>query len=247
MRGFLKLLKIEFKLYFRDFGAFFFTLVFPVMLLLIFGSIYGNEPADIFGGLGYIDTFIPALMYFVVLVTGIMMLPVNIVNYRENKILKRYKVTPISPAQLLIAQGLINMVVTAMGSVILFVCGKLMYDIRVEGSLFPILIAIFLGILMTYSLGFLVASLARSTRSVNAVSNMIYFPMMFLSGCMIPLSIFPDGVETVSKVIPGRYAVELLQNVFAGKTLLDNVGNIIVLLAISAISIVISVLSFKWE
>ena len=66
MRSLWKMTLTELKLYLREPIAAFFTLVFPVMLLLIFGSIYGNEPQVLFGGRGTVDMSVPAYMAMII-------------------------------------------------------------------------------------------------------------------------------------------------------------------------------------
>ena len=66
MKHLLKLAQVEIKLFLREPAALFFTLVFPVILLLVFGAIYGNEPSDFFGGYGYVDTVCPAFIGLVI-------------------------------------------------------------------------------------------------------------------------------------------------------------------------------------
>lgn len=69
---FRQLAVFEMKLQMRNFLAIFFALVFPPVMLLIFGGIYGNEPQALTGGLGTVDLMIPAYICMIVAVTGLM-------------------------------------------------------------------------------------------------------------------------------------------------------------------------------
>ena len=60
MKGFWKLAWVEIKIYLRQPQAAFFTVFFPLILLFIFGSIYGNNPSPFFGGRGSVDVSTPA-------------------------------------------------------------------------------------------------------------------------------------------------------------------------------------------
>ena len=66
MNQLLKLTAVEIKLFLRQPAALFFTLAFPIILLGLFGAIYGNEPSDFFGGHGYVDTICPAFIGLVI-------------------------------------------------------------------------------------------------------------------------------------------------------------------------------------
>lgn len=91
------------------------------------------------------------------------------------------------------------------------------------------------------------ASLCRTIKSVNAVTSLVYFPMLFLSGATIPYELFPNGLQKVANVLPLTQGINLMKAVSMGAEL-ENVWKIIVLLAgITVICSVIAVKAFKWE
>ena len=71
MKGLFKLSLVEFKLFTREFFAAFFTLAFPVMLLVLFGMIYGNEKSDFFGGYGMVDIAVPSYTAMIIASSGL--------------------------------------------------------------------------------------------------------------------------------------------------------------------------------
>ena len=93
MRGFRKLALVELKLFLREPEAFFFTLIFPLILLFVFGGIFGNQSSEVsaylFGTRGAVDASVPAYMAIIIGVTGLMMIPYLIATYREKGILRR--------------------------------------------------------------------------------------------------------------------------------------------------------------
>lgn len=240
------------KMYFREFSAFFFSIIFPTLILLLFGTVYGNQPNPMWSQgtefeVGYVDTFVPSLMYLVILTSGIMALPIGIAEYREGKILKRYKATPISPFYLLAAHAINLLVLTLLGTILVFVIGKVVYDVQIFGSFIAIILSFLLALIMTYSLGLLIASLVKSSRSANAIANVLYFPFMFLSGTMIPLAIFPNTLQKLTNLIPAKHAITLLQATWVGKPMGDYVLEILIIICVTIISLVVSVVCFKWE
>lgn len=255
MRAFIELTKNEFRLFFREFMAFFFTLIFPVLMLFVFGGIYGNEPDPnptsqytILQNHGYVDTFVPALMYLVLLVTGIMSLPIGIATYRETKILKRFKASTISPYLILLSNALVLIIISIIGCIALLICGKIVYNLQIEGSFFPIVASIFLAMLMTFSVGFMISSLAKTSRGASALANLLYYPMMFLSGSMIPLFIFSKTMQDIVEFVPAKHAVKLIQDVWLGEAaFFDDYKEILILLGVSIVCSLISVKTFKWE
>ncbi len=64
-----------------------------------------------------------------------------------------------------------------------------------------------LAIISIFSLGFLIASVSPNMRSANAIANLVYFPMLFLTGATIPMELMPDTMVKISKAIPLTYVV----------------------------------------
>ena len=71
MKSLLKMTWVEAKLFLREPVGAFFTLAFPLMMLFLFGSIYGNEPTPMFGGRGTIDISVPSYTAMIVATTGL--------------------------------------------------------------------------------------------------------------------------------------------------------------------------------
>jgi len=153
MNRFYMITKLEWKLMLRDFMTVFFAILFPIMMLLLFGSMYGNEPSDIMGGYGSVDVLIPGFINMVVAVTGINSLPLTISLYRERKILKRFKVTPLEPREILLSQLIVNLIMTILALILLFIVGIVVFKLRFYGNYFEALVAFLLIVLSVFSYG----------------------------------------------------------------------------------------------
>ena len=116
MKPFVKLTVIELKLFLREPAALFFTLVFPILLLAVFGAIYGNEPSDYFGGHGYVDTVCPAFIGLVIAMTGFTSIPGVVASYRERGVLKRLKASPVKAKTVLASWVVVYTLVTIFGA-----------------------------------------------------------------------------------------------------------------------------------
>lgn len=247
MKMLYKLFITDFKLYFRSFEIVFFAFVLPPLLLLMFGGIYGNEPHEILNGFGTIDLSIPAYTGMILAVTGIISLPLTLAEYRGNKVLKRFRATPLKPYQILLSQVFINILASLIGLTILFIVGKLVFQVQFPGKPIPFTIAFTLSLISIYSLGFIIASICKDVKSANAIALLVYFPMLFLSGASIPLAFMPETMVRISNVLPLTHAVHLLQGVWLGGSLTDSLANIVVLASITIIAVGISTCTFKWE
>ena len=107
MRSFRTLLKNELKLNIRNMNMVIFAIILPLVVLVILGFIYGTKPAAEGVAYSFMDQSLGALCSISICAGGLMGLPLVVSEYRERKILKRFKVTPISPVLLLIVEFLI--------------------------------------------------------------------------------------------------------------------------------------------
>jgi len=139
MKSLLKMTWMEAKLFLREPVGAFFTLVFPLLMLFLFGSIYGNEPTPGSGGQGTIDVLIPALTAMIIGMTGLMSITITMATYRENGVLRRLRTTPVSPLVVMAAQVVVVFTMTGLGMLLLVTAGKLVYHVRFEGNAFSML------------------------------------------------------------------------------------------------------------
>src|SRR5258708_4492172 len=123
MQGWLKLTWVETKLFLREPGSYF-GLAFPLVLLLVFGSIYGNAPNAFLGGHGSLDVYVPAYIALLISVNAFYALPITIINYRERGILFRLQATPLRSREILSAQIGANFLMTTADVIILIVLGR---------------------------------------------------------------------------------------------------------------------------
>lgn len=235
MRRFAVIFKTELRLFIRDFFSFFFTLVFPVLMLLLFGSIYGNEPVYTGANVGIMDLSVPAYSVMITGVTGLMSLPLTLSGYKEKKIYKRFDATPVGKKSIILAQISVNVIMTLMGISVLLVAGKILYRLQVRGAFLPIFISILFSIAAMFSMGFLFTAVGRDLKSTNLLCYLFYFVMLFLSGATLPDMFFPDTMKKISAFLPMTHSVDLMQGAFAGESLGQHGMELLILGAVTAV------------
>lgn len=241
----LSIFKIETKLYVRDFYSFFFTFAFPTMLLILFGTMYGNEPAEVFGGQGTIDVSLPAYCAMIIGVTGLMAFPLTLAHYKEHKIYKRFDATPVGKGYIIWIQTVVNIMMTILGFILLWIVGKIVYNVTISGSFVSIFLAVIISIAAIFSIGFLFTAIARDSKITNLLCYVSYFVMLFLSGAMFPKQLFPSSLLTISDFIPLTYVVDLLQGVFKGNSLSTHYKEMIILLCIFLVCSIIGATFYR--
>ena len=247
MKSLLKMTWMEAKLFLREPIGAFFTLIFPLMMLFLFGSIYGNEPSTYFAGRGTIDISIPAYTAMIISTGGLMSINITMAAYREKGILRRLQTTPIRPFVILVAQVIVVFLMTSLGMGLLILAGKLVYHVRFEGNAWSVLGGFTLSCLSFFGLGFILASLMPSASTAQIVGMVLLYPMLFLSGAGFPRELLPEAIKNFSKFLPLTYVVNLLRGLWIGEPWGSHILNVAVLVGMLVIGVVVSSLAFRWE
>ena len=97
MKTFKTMLKTELKLSLRGMDMFIFAICMPVVVIVLLGIIYGDKPAFADAEYTFLQQSFGAVSTIAICAGGLMGLPLVVSDYRNRKILKRLKVTPVKP------------------------------------------------------------------------------------------------------------------------------------------------------
>lgn len=247
MKSLLKMTWMETKLFMREPVGAFFTLVFPLMMLFLFGSIYGNDPSPLFNGLGTIDVSVPAYTAMIIATTGLVGLSITVAAYRENGVLRRLRTTPISPLVILVVQVIVLFLMTTFGMLLLIIAGKLVYNMHFDGNAFSVLVGFVLSSLSFFALGFILAGLMPTARTAQVVSMVLLYPMLFLSGAGFPRELLPETIKNFSTYLPLTHVVTLLRGLWIGEAWSQHTTEVLVLSTLLVVGVLISTKTFRWE
>jgi ABC-2 type transport system permease protein len=247
MRSLLKMTWMEAKLFLRESVGAFFTLVFPLMMLIIFGSIYGSKPIPGANAQQTMDMLIPALTSMVIGIAGLMSITMTLATYRENGILRRLRTTPVSPLVVMTAQVLVVFTMTSFGVLLLFIAGKLLYHVHFTGSILSLAVGFILSSLSFFGIGFILAGIMRTARTAQIVAMVLLYPMLILSGAAWPRELMPATVQKFSAYLPLTYVVNLLRGLWMGEPWGIHLLDVAVLVGVLLLGILISVKIFRWE
>jgi ABC-2 type transport system permease protein len=247
MKSLLKMTWMEAKLFLREPASAFFTLIFPLIYLFMYGMISGNEPTPQFGGQRMIDASIPGLTAVIICITGLMSTTMTMSTYREKGVLRRLRTTPVSPLVVLAAQVIVVFAMTTLGMLLLVAAGMLVYHVRFEGNAFSVLAGFTLSSLSFFGLGFILAGTMPTVRSAWVVGMVLMYPMMFLSGAFFTVELLPTAIQRVSAFLPLTYVVNLLGGLWTGQPWGDHLLDVGVLTGMLLLGIIISAKTFRWE
>jgi ABC-2 type transport system permease protein len=206
---------IELKLFLREPFAVIFTLVFPlVTLVVISGSFEADDPA--FRGATPSNYYLASYIGVVIGAVGLIALPVHLAAYAERGVLRRFRASSVPVWTVFGAQMAVGLLMTVVGSLVLVVAGRLLYgaDLPIERP--GVLLAFVLGASSFLALGLLIALIARTARAAQAIGMLLFFPMFLLSGAGPPPSVMSSPMQAVAKVLPLTFVVRALQDPWLG-------------------------------
>lgn len=246
MRRFLKLYTVEQKLAFRSIDSIIFGVIMPIGILFLISIIAGGKMAGD-SGYTYLDSAFASLIAVGICACAFMGLPLTITDYRDKKILKHFFVTPCSPNWILGADMLCNAVTAVVSAIAVSLVSVFVFHYHMKGSLLFFIGAWLLTLVSMFSIGLLMASLCRTVKATNAVTSLVYFPMLFLSGATIPFELFPSGLQKVASVLPLTQGIKLMKAASMGTQVESVMGIIILLAVITIVCTFISIKTFRWE
>lgn len=247
MKIFKKLFNIEFKLSLRDMNMPIFAIIMPLIVTIIIGIIYGNKEAYDGANFTFYEQSFGAIITIGIAASGLMGLPLVLSDYRRKKILKRFKVTPVSPAMLLMVQFCINATYCLIELLLVYLFSILFFNFSLSGSYFLFIIYFLLVLISIFSIGLFVASIAKNEKTANLLTTILYFPMLIFSGATLPYEIMPKVMQNISSIMPLTQGIKLLKGVVLNLPVEDTLLSLVVIILIPLFLIPISIKKFKWE
>jgi len=240
----------------RNRMAMFWTILFPVAYLLFFGFINigsGNNSvvagAGQSGKVGYVAYLTIGVLIMQAMSVAIMGYGRNITAWRDQGVLRRLAVTPLPSWEFLLALLAGQLVLILLNAALVMAVSAVLFGVRFSIAGAGIGFAVFLLAILVYlGIGQLTFALAKKTDTVNAVSQVIYFFLIFLGGIFLPVEVFPQVVQQALRVLPTTLALDvmrpsLLLGAVSGVVALDAIGLAVYFVVLFALS----ARSFRWE
>ena len=198
-------LRYDQKVFWRNPAAVFFTVAFPVILLLIFATVFGDQTIDVAGGIEITTYYVPAIITLAVVSATMQTLAMSLVIAREDSRLKRGRATPM-PAWVFIAGRVGNsVVVAALMLALVAALGKLLYGVPIPWERAPeLLVVLVVGAASFCCLGIALTAAIPSQDAAAPIANALLLPLYFLSGVFIPDDELPSGVIDFANHFPVR-------------------------------------------
>ena len=227
----------------RNKTALIFTYMFPLVFFLLFAAIFGGAKNP-----GAMLQVISTVLTIGVLGSGLMGAGITTVQEREENILRRFKVTPSGARPILFAiqaAGLIAYIPLVIGIIVL---ANVWLHVPVPPRTPEAIVFSGIGLLAFRGIGLLLASVVNSTQEGTAVVQILYIPMLLLSGATMPLEILPSWVQKFAGFLPSTYLFSGMQSMLLnGQSLWHNARETLALLATAVVSTFLALKLFRWD
>ena len=243
MKPYLALTKNELRLAFRDKQVLFFNYLFPLIFFFILATMLHAER----GG-ALITMVVTSVLTIGVLGNGFFGAAIRAVQEREQNILRRFKVAPISPLPILAASITTGLLLFVPTVIIVFTIAHRLYGMPAPAR--PLSIALFLalGAIAFRAIGMIIAAVANSTAESNLLVQIMYMPMMFLGGVAFPMSMMPRWTQTVATFLPSSYLVTGIQAIVTEQQSIAAAWKSVAALVVTfAMGVFVASRLFRWE
>lgn len=243
MKTYLSLIAIDLRLAARQRAVIFFNYLFPLIFFFIFAMIFRAQQAQ-----GRITQVLTMSVSLGVLGNGLFGAGIRALQEREMNILRRYKVTPITPVPLLVASMVTGWFIFMPYIILVISLAHFMYHMPWPNHIPSLLVFISVGLIAFRSIGLVIASVANTMQEGTILVQLCYFPMLFLSGATVPAEIFPRLLQVVSNFIPATYLVFGMKGIMLqGDSLLQDWKSLAALLVTAAVGLMVGAKLFRWE
>ena len=173
----------------------------------------------------------------------------NLVTWRRNEVLRRLRMSPVSPAAVVGARiGVSLVVAVAQAAVFIAVAVTPAFGLQLRGSWWLALPLLIAGTLAFLAVGLLIGSIARTEEAASAAVNLIVLPMAFLSGVFFPIDDMPGWVQGVASFMPMRHlSTGLLDVLVRDATVGAILVPLAVLLGFAAVVTLVATRVFTWD
>ncbi len=243
MRPYIAQIRSNLRLMGRDRSTLFFSYLFPLVFFFLFAQLFDAKQSP-----AAMAQVISMVLIIGVLGNGFFGAGMRAVQDRETNVLRRFKVTPVNATPIIVA-SLVSGLVAFLPSVFLFfVFGKIIYHMPVPHNIVSVFIFVSIGVVAFRSMGMIIAAVVNSAQEAGILTQLLYLPMLFLSGATFPVSIMPIWVQVIAQFMPATYLYQGMQSIMiGGEGVWGNLLSVVALLITLAVALIVGTKLFRWE
>ena len=247
MRGLLKLTLLEIRIFMREPLGFVAAIGVPLGMFLVLGRSVSPGANHTPAMTQFLAQDLPLFVSIFISINAALSLIAVISIYREGGILKRLRATPLRPAVILAAHVLVKLVFTGLSLALMLLAGRRFYPVVLHPHVAGFALAVVVTTVTILCMGFIVASMVRTARFAQLIGSVIFYPMLAVSGMILPLSSMPRPLALLGNVLPLSHAIALLRGAWVGASWLVLLPHLGALALTIAICLALTTRVFRWE
>jgi ABC-type multidrug transport system permease subunit len=219
----------------------FFSLLMPMIFLFLFVMIWGKSSPEkisyIFGGI-----------LTLTVMGGFWGLSVQLVTFREQGILRRFRLAPVGAGPMLASSIIANFILVVPFIFVEMLVGRYVLHMASWGNVPVIFLLVMIGSATFSAFGLIVASVTNSMQETQIINQLIWMVFLFLSGATIPLSVFPGWVQYLTLFSPATYLATGFQSAMTHRATFPEILTDSVALTVGLlVAFEIARRIFRWE
>jgi ABC-2 type transport system permease protein len=218
IRTALRLTAMEVRLLLREPMVTVGLLGFPLVTMLVIAGVFGQVPDPEFGGVAPDDHYIAGYIGVVLGALGIVTLPVFVATARELGVTRRFRASGVSAGVLVATRVLLGIVIGTAAVAVVLGVGSTVYGMQSPDDLAGVVAWFIAGLLCFIAIGLALGSLMPTSRSANAVGNLLFVPMFLLGGGGPPRDVMSGAMLKISDALPLTHVVGGLRESWLGQT-----------------------------
>ncbi len=243
MRPYIAQIRSNLRLMGRDRAVLFFSYIFPLIFFFIFAQTFQGAQSS-----ATMAQVIASVLIIGVLGNGFFGAGMRAVQDRETNVLRRFKVAPVGAAPIIVASLFSGLVAFLPSVFFFFFFAHTMYHMTLPSNMFSVFVFICIGVVAFRAMGMIIAAVVNSAQEAGILTQILYLPMLFLSGATFPTSIMPIWVQSIAQFMPATYLYQGMQSVMiGGESLFTNLLPVIGLMITFCVALVVGTKLFRWE
>lgn len=244
----------EVRLFLRDPFSTVFALFFPLTMMLLLAAVFGNDPEEaqavengmlVWRGVTPTDYYAAGSVGIIAVAFGVMSLPIQLVGYRERGVLRRMRASSVSAWTIFAAQFILGILIMLCGTVIMTLAAVLILDASAPEDILGVAVAALVGMAALSALGALLTGVMPTSRAAQGIGLLIFFTCWLLAGTGPPLAVLPEGVRTLSDILPLTYLVVAIQDPWFGFGW--SWSDLGILAGIAVVAGTLAIWRFRWD
>jgi ABC-2 type transport system permease protein len=243
LTNFATLTRMRIQLTLRNKMFLFFSVIMPFGFFFLYAGVFAK-------GIPRVVQYFMGPVLALTVMGSFWGLSAALVTFREQGILRRFHVTPVTPSDMLASSVVANFVLTLPTVLIEFLFARSIFHVTNFGNLISVFLLIAIGTMSFASMGLVVASVTNTMQETQVINQIIWFPLIFLSGATIPLVTLPLVVRRVGLFLPATYLVTGLQSAIFAAVAPWSVDVLLALCSLAvwaALTFFLSAQLFRWE